>query len=125
MCASPWCMTPATCTASYGNFPVAIQPPPDPFTSQAVRRHLGMYCGCDLIECIHNEDDPWFADGRRDNDRGHWSGSPASNYRYPWPKGDAWWCAWPASAFTCRQMAQGQAPCERGECAEETLAALA
>jgi hypothetical protein len=83
-----------------------------------------MYCGCDLIECAHNESlehSRWF---RGAGERGRWHGSPASNYRYPWPQGDNAWCARPAAAYTCRQLAMTGTGCGQGNCDEEIVAAL-
>lgn len=90
MCASPFCLNPATCTASYSNFP--LPPVPQADLSQQVARHLGMHCICALIDCCHNEmpeDNYAF----RHCSSGHHmdSGSPASGFLYPWEPGDDSW----------------------------------
>lgn len=68
-----------------------LPPPPDPGESQHVRRHIGMYCGCSLIDCLHNESDHRFESGAADRERVHYSGSPQSGYLYPWEPGDESW----------------------------------
>jgi hypothetical protein len=65
--------------------PVLPQPEaPEPGQSQKVARHLGMFCGCPLIDCGHNEDRADFESGSQDRDRTMWSGAPESGYLYPW-----------------------------------------
>ncbi len=90
MCASPFCASPATCTASYGNFPVRYVPEPD--RSQEVQRHDGMRCICLLLDCCHHEhpEDNYLFSHRSS---GHHmdSGSPRSGYLYPWEPGDESW----------------------------------
>jgi hypothetical protein len=64
-------------------WPVYVPPPPpepDPGESQAVDRHLGMWCGCPLLDCCHNEDQPPCSTYGRHVE----SGSPASGYLYRW-----------------------------------------
>ena len=70
---------------------VPLPPPlPDPTQSQAVERHAGMWCGCPLLDCSHNE-----LAGMRWNGGQHGrhveSGSPQSGYLYPWEPGDESW----------------------------------
>lgn len=74
-------------------WPVYVPPPPplpDPGESQVVDRHAGMWCGCRLLDCCHNElpETVW-------NHGSHGpcldSGSPASGYLYPWEPGDDSW----------------------------------
>jgi hypothetical protein len=80
----PW--SPTT-TASVFNRPIPPQPPPpDPGESQSVDRHLGLWCGCPLIECCHNEDHEPCRQGRHFH-----SGSPASGYAHPWEPDDESW----------------------------------
>jgi hypothetical protein len=69
------------------------------FRDQAgVDRHLGLWCGCPLIECCHNEDtdegDRWrlTADDLGCGIRVHaHSGSPVSGGTQPWEPGDESW----------------------------------
>ncbi len=65
---------------------------------QGCSRHIGLWCGCPLIECCHNEDT---GEGER------WrvvrdplccgygahvhSGSPVSGFTQPWEPGDEPW----------------------------------
>ena len=60
-----------------------------------VDRHLGLRCGCPLIECCHNEDtdqgDRWRVshdDGGCSLGTHAHSGSPVSGYTQPWEPGD-------------------------------------
>lgn len=72
---------PFSTTATIGaNLPQPAQPPlPDPGDSQEVDRHLGLWCGCFLIDCCHNEDQPpCSASGPH-----HHSGTFASGFLYP------------------------------------------
>ena len=64
-----------------------------------VDRHIGLYCGCFLIECCHNEDTDqggrWrvsAADHDCRTGRGHHhSGNPATGFVHPWEPGDESW----------------------------------
>jgi hypothetical protein len=72
-------------------WPVYVPPPPpepDPGESQSVDRHLGMRCGCFLLGCCHNEDQPPCPSSPHPH---HHSGSPATGYVYPWEPGDESW----------------------------------
>jgi len=84
-------LSPAS-TAAYANQPLPYPPPEPPeFSSaQTADRHAGMWCGCLLLDCCHNEIDGtrWDHGGlRRHVD----SGSPASGYLYPWEPDDESW----------------------------------
>jgi len=71
-------------------WPVFVEPvpePPDPAESQLVDRHTGMWCGCMLLDCCHNEQVPFCTTyGRHFH-----SGNPATGYLYPWEPGDESW----------------------------------
>jgi hypothetical protein len=70
-------------------WPVYVPPlpePPDPGESQTAERHLGMWCGCRLLDCCHNELGIDHGPGMHVD-----SGSPASGYLYPWEPGDESW----------------------------------
>lgn len=69
-------------------WPVYAEPTPlpDPRESQKVDRHAGMWCGCSLLECCHNEDSGPCVPGRHVH-----SGSPQSGYLHPWEPGDESW----------------------------------
>lgn len=64
-----------------------------------LERHAGLWCGCPLIECCHNEDadegDRWRISaeelGCRFAGQHVHSGSPASGYTQPWEPGDESW----------------------------------
>lgn len=62
-----------------------------------IDRYLGLWCGCSLIECCHNEDtdqgDRWRIDygPQACSGRHHHSGSPLSGYTQPWEPGDESW----------------------------------
>lgn len=91
MCASPWCRNPATCTAFYNNFPLPPAPA-RPDRSQVVDRHAGMWCGCMLLDCCHNEMPEDNCEFRRCTWGRHVdSGSPQSGYLWPWEPGDESW----------------------------------
>lgn len=82
MWAGPW-----SPTATTSNVPLPPQPPlPDPCESQVVDRHLGLWCGCALLDCCHNEDHGPCMRGRHSH-----SGSPASGFVHPWEPGDESW----------------------------------
>jgi hypothetical protein len=77
-------------------WPVYVEPSPplpDPGESQEVERRAGMWCGCPLLDCCHNEDYPaGFNCGNGVTWDGHvHSGSPQSGYLYPWEPGDESW----------------------------------
>ena len=74
-------------------WPVYVPPVPEPpDRSQELDRHVGMWCGCLLLDCCHNElpEDgyafQWHSYGHHVD-----SGSPASGYLYPWEPGDESW----------------------------------
>ena len=75
-------------------WPVAVEPLPLPPLAKdlpAVERHLGMWCGCLLLDCCHNEDRHPHGHGRHVD-----SGDPRSGYLYPWEPGDeSWREEWP------------------------------
>jgi len=80
-------LSPSTATANTNYPPPPAPPLPDPRESQAVDRHLGMWCGCRLLDCCHNEDqDPCPDQGRHAH-----SGNPATGYMHPWEPGDESW----------------------------------
>ena len=60
---------------------------PDPGESQVVARRVGLWCGCPLLDCCHNED---YGPCRDTGVHVH-SGSPASGHVYPWEPGDESW----------------------------------
>lgn len=72
-----------------------LPPFPPPLKDQLrVERHLGMYCGCPLLGCCHNEDyELGFNCGRLTQRHFH-SGSPESGYLLPWPPRDEPGPAW-------------------------------
>jgi hypothetical protein len=81
-----------TSTAAYGNpvLSVPLPEPPEFSTAQTVERRTGMWCGCLLLDCCHNEiDGTWWNHG--EHGRHVDSGSPASGYLYPWEPGDESW----------------------------------
>lgn len=66
--------------------PVYIEPmpaPPLPKDLPRIDRHVGLWCGCPLLDCCHNEDQYPHRGGRHID-----SGSPESGYLYPWPPED-------------------------------------
>lgn len=64
--------------------PVLAAPgPPDPTQSQEADRHLGMWCGCLLLDCSHNEL-PGVDWNLGQHGRQIESGSPRSNGLYPY-----------------------------------------
>ena len=91
MCGSPFCLNPATCTASYSNFPL---PPrqPEPDRSQDVSRRTGLLCLCSLLDCCHDERPERNYSPSPGHEHVHMcSGSPQSGYLYPWEPGDESW----------------------------------
>jgi len=72
-------------------WPVYVPPVPEPpDRSQELDRHVGMWCGCLLLDCCHSEivGTIW-----NHGSAGPCcdSGTPASGYLYPWEPGDDSW----------------------------------
>jgi hypothetical protein len=74
-------------------WPVYVPPlPPPPDRSQQVDRHVGMWCGCALLDCCHHEWPEYGTTFRTCSSGRHVdSGSPQSGYLYPWAPGDESW----------------------------------
>ena len=60
-------------------------------SSQAVERHLGMWCGCTLLNCCHDESGRAFNCGSGWDRHVH-SGNPWTGYLYPWSPAE--WETW-------------------------------
>jgi hypothetical protein len=74
-------------------WPVYVPPAPplpDPAESQTVDRHAGMWCGCLLLDCSHNELPGVIWNLGQYGRHVEW-GSPASGYLYPWEPDDESW----------------------------------